>query len=285
MTLAGCGVSMGGDTPLATVKIASEQTAEITQTDVTEVIDDIVGSERFLEAIYGGSLPEGTEQVILTQMIRVDVLRSEAEALGVSPSPEDTANAEAELESQLAQAMSAVDPVDPAGAAAEVRGEIGAYFDLIADSLATNSALETAYAAETEGGNPCAVHILVGLEDEELALDLLAQLEGGADFATLAQENSIDPGSAALGGELGCTNPQSYVPEFRDAVIAAELGELVGPIQTDYGYHIIEVTGYENPEEVAARFASVFDDVEVSIDPDFGTWDTAGQQVTPPTSS
>ncbi|MEZ5226829.1 MAG: peptidylprolyl isomerase [Acidimicrobiales bacterium] len=98
-------------------------------------------------------------------------------------------------------------PAIPETAAAEIRAELGDYFDLIAENLATNTSLRERYAAETEGGVPCVSHILVGPEDEELANDLLAQLEDGADFPALAEQNSIDPGSAVAGGDLGCAGP------------------------------------------------------------------------------
>lgn len=280
-TVAGCGVTAGGDTPLATVKIGTERSIDITQDEVATMIDGVANSPRFVQGVYGGTIPEGNEQFVLSQMIRAEVLRAEAAELGVTPS--DTDDAARELDSQLQQVMAGVDPGDPEAAAKEVREELGPYFDLIAESLAVNEAVTEAFAAESEGGLPCARHILVGPEDEALANDLVAQLEGGADFAAVSIEHSIDPGSGPTGGDLGCADPQGYVPEFRDAVIAAEVGELVGPVQTEFGYHIIEVTGYEDPAQIQARFTAMFDDVNVSVDADFGTWDVTQQQVLPPT--
>jgi parvulin-like peptidyl-prolyl isomerase len=83
-------------------------------------------------------------------------------------------------------------------------------------------------------------HIL--LETEAEALDVVAALEGGADFAELAEERSQDPGSAQEGGSLGPAPRGSYVPEFEEAAWAAELDEVVGPIATDFGYHVLEVS-------------------------------------------
>lgn len=63
------------------------------------------------------------------------------------------------------------------------------------------------------------------------------------DFAALAKEYSQDPGSAAQGGDLGSFARGSMVKPFEDAVFGARVGDIVGPVQTNFGYHIIKVTG------------------------------------------
>jgi len=75
------------------------------------------------------------------------------------------------------------------------------------------------------------------------------QLKSGASFADLAKKNSDDPGSAALGGDLGSFGHGEMVPEFDKAVFEGKTGELVGPIKTDFGYHIILI-GTITPEAV-----------------------------------
>lgn len=82
-------------------------------------------------------------------------------------------------------------------------------------------------------------HILV--EDSALARELLIQLRNGADFAELAEKHSIDPGSAANGGDLGWFPRGRMVEPFEEAAFNAEPGELVGPVESEYGFHIIEV--------------------------------------------
>lgn len=80
-------------------------------------------------------------------------------------------------------------------------------------------------------------HILVA--DEALARDLIAQLDGGADFAELAQANSTD-GSAADGGDLGWFDKNMMVEPFGDAAAALEPGRYTAePVQTRFGFHII----------------------------------------------
>lgn len=107
----------------------------------------------------------------------------------------------------------------------------------------TDDALQAAYDARFKDAAPqteySAAHILV--EDEAKAKDLLTQLENGADFAELAKVNSTDTGSGANGGELGWFGLGMMVKPFEDAVVAAEVGKVVGPVQTDFGYHLILV--------------------------------------------
>lgn len=82
-------------------------------------------------------------------------------------------------------------------------------------------------------------HILV--DTEEAAEDLKTQIEGGADFAEIAREHSNCP-SGREGGELGEFGQGQMVPEFDQVVFSAEVGKTHGPVQTQFGYHLIEVT-------------------------------------------
>ena len=85
----------------------------------------------------------------------------------------------------------------------------------------------------------CASHILV--ETQEEANDLKAQLDDGGDFAALATELSLDPGSGANGGDLGCASPSGFVGPFAEATMTAELGVVTDPVETEFGYHLIIV--------------------------------------------
>jgi len=88
----------------------------------------------------------------------------------------------------------------------------------------------------------CVRHILFNKDQEQKAEEVKQQLEDGGDFAKLAKEDSQDPGSAAKGGDLGCLGKGETVPEFEEAAFGAEQDEIVGPIQTEFGYHILQVT-------------------------------------------
>lgn len=82
-------------------------------------------------------------------------------------------------------------------------------------------------------------HILV--ESEEACNDLKAKIEDGAEFADVAKDHSKCP-SGAQGGGLGEFSPGQMVKEFDDVVFSAEIGKVHGPVKTDFGYHLIEIT-------------------------------------------
>ncbi|WP_397546127.1 peptidyl-prolyl cis-trans isomerase [Rhodothermus marinus] len=87
------------------------------------------------------------------------------------------------------------------------------------------------------------------------ALELKRQLEQGADFATLAREHSDDPGSARQGGDLGWFGRGRMVEPFEKAAFSAPIGRVVGPVETRFGYHLIEVTGRSSVEVQIADLA------------------------------
>jgi len=105
----------------------------------------------------------------------------------------------------------------------------------------------------------CVRHILFNKDQKEKAEEVKQQLENGGDFAKLAKENSQDPGSAEKGGDLGCLGKGETVPEFEKAAFEAEQGEIVGPIQTQFGYHLLEVT------DIKSKQTRSLDDVESQI--------------------
>lgn len=84
-----------------------------------------------------------------------------------------------------------------------------------------------------------ASHILVKEKAEADAL--LARINGGEDFAELAKAHSTDPGSGKQGGDLGWFEAGRMVKEFSDATFAANAGDVVGPVETRFGFHIIKV--------------------------------------------
>lgn len=82
-------------------------------------------------------------------------------------------------------------------------------------------------------------HILV--DNEEECNNLKVEIENGASFEDVAKANSNCP-SKAQGGDLGKFGPGQMVPEFDKAVFSGDVGVLYGPIQTQFGYHLLEVT-------------------------------------------
>jgi peptidyl-prolyl cis-trans isomerase C len=94
----------------------------------------------------------------------------------------------------------------------------------------------------------CVKHILFNKDQKQKAEDVKKQLEDSGDFAKLAKKYSQDPGSATNGGDLGCLGKDETVPSFEKATFGAKQGEIVGPVKTQFGYHILKVTDVK-PEQ------------------------------------
>jgi peptidyl-prolyl cis-trans isomerase C len=94
------------------------------------------------------------------------------------------------------------------------------------------------YAASGSGDEVHARHILVGSEEEARAV--IERLDDGEDFAEVAAESSIGP-SGPDGGDLGWFRHGDMVPEFSDAAFALEPGQVSGPVQSPFGWHVIRV--------------------------------------------
>jgi peptidyl-prolyl cis-trans isomerase C len=82
-------------------------------------------------------------------------------------------------------------------------------------------------------------HILVA--DQATCSDLKTRIEGGEDFAQVARVHSTCP-SGQEGGDLGEFSPGMMVKEFDTVVFSADLGQVHGPVKTQFGYHLIEIT-------------------------------------------
>ena len=101
-------------------------------------------------------------------------------------------------------------------------------------------------------------HILV--EKKETAEAIIKELQAGGDFAKIAKAQSKDPGSAPKGGDLGWFSAQTMVKPFAEALATLEKGKMTtAPVQTEYGFHIIEL------EDVRAPSAPAFEDVKEQV--------------------
>jgi peptidyl-prolyl cis-trans isomerase C len=144
----------------------------------------------------------------------------------------------------LRQSVTDLSPRDTASIENDLRGYVsGVAIQSIVQTAVTDEALQAAYDARFKDAVPQtefnASHILV--DTQEAADKLKADLAAGADFAELAKANSTDTGSGAAGGDLGWFGLGMMVKPFEDAVIAAKVGEVAGPVQSDFGWHLILV--------------------------------------------
>ena len=131
----------------------------------------------------------------------------------------------------------------------------GEALNQIAQGAATDEAVQEAYAAYealTADDVPTmeynASHILV--ETEEEAQAIIDRIEGGEDFATVAQEESTGP-TGPGGGELGWFGPGQMVQLFEEAVMQLEPGEVSQPVQTQFGWHVIRLNETREQETPA----------------------------------
>ena len=135
-----------------------------------------------------------------------------------------------------------------------------------ADEATLRARYETEKARFVAPEQRRAAHILIEAGDDKQAArakaaELAEQARGGADFAALAQANSADPGSKDNGGELGWVERGVMVGAFEDALFAMQAGEIAGPVETDFGFHVLKLDeiqgGQGKPfEEVREQLAA-----------------------------
>ncbi|MGA8033567.1 MAG: SurA N-terminal domain-containing protein [Casimicrobiaceae bacterium] len=154
------------------------------------------------------------------------------------------------------------------------------YLTLSQDSLAAQMKIDPAEVKQTYEANAKqyttaeerqASHILIAVKPDATPAEKAAAkakatmiLEKAranpASFAELAKEYSQDPGSAQQGGDLGSFARGSMVKPFEDAVFAAKVGDIIGPVETNFGYHVIKVTG------ITPAHVQSFDEVKGRIE-------------------
>ena len=144
-------------------------------------------------------------------------------------------------------------------------------------------------ALEAGPEQACVHHIVVSTRED--ARRVRDELDAGGEFALIAETESIDE-SAAVGGELGCHEAGTFVAAFEEAIWSAPVGEVVGPVETEYGYHLLLVDSRGVPslseareqittEVIDAAMAQLVDrlrtvvaeeSIEIRVDEEYGTW-------------
>ena len=192
-------------------------------------------------------LPALQDQV-LDQIIGRALMHQLADQAGITIAPDEI---EAEVAIVQAQVLQG-EGVDWATFLANSNLTEELVYELITDDL-----LMQALADQLGGSNVAefvhAAHILV--ETEEIAQEVLDKLDDGEDFAALAAEYSMDPGSKDQGGDLDWFSRGMMVPVFEDTAFSLEPGETSGMVQSDFGFHIIHVFEKEEREMDPAQYA------------------------------
>ncbi|HYD33728.1 MAG TPA: peptidylprolyl isomerase [Methylophilaceae bacterium] len=170
----------------------------------------------------GQNIDENTRKVIVDKLIASELVFQEAQRQGIDKHPDYLAKQELTNRELL----------------------VNTYLqDYLKKNPVSEADIRAAYDKyKTEVGNKeySARHILVATEAE--AKDIITQLGKGADFAKLAKEKSLDPGSKEKGGDLGWFSLGSMVKQFSEAVTKLPKGSYTQtPIQTQFGWHVIKL--------------------------------------------
>jgi len=242
------------------------------------------------EAVQGNPAidPVGLQTELLSRVIQQRVIEGVIAELGLVVDPARIVEVRTAIEEQVGGPLELTATLAnigfPEDFFAGVFLPVEAAIETIVLSLADGRTLETRTAR----------HILVDTAEE--ADEVFALLQDGADFAALAIERSQDPGSGSRGGDLGPQQRGVFVPPFDEAVWAARAGVVLAPVQSDFGFHVIEVTAIDRsaavelgPDqrrqlvaaELDALISAAFGAARVTIDPTFGIWDPVSGSVRP----
>lgn len=256
---------------------------ELTHGELNEVVIPTWENQEFVDLAFGGAVPAGFYPGVTYEHLVGEVLSVELTELGGTVDDADSDAARESL-SGLMQSWFA-SASDPVAEADRLYDEVP-YLPFVVSQQAKQTAVGDALLANGEltAEAPCVRHIL--LDDQAAAQEVLDLLNDGADFAELAAERSTGP-TGPTGGDLGCAPSSGYVAEFAAAVDGATLGDYVGPVQTQFGWHVLVVDRYEetelNPGDVIGqRVRARLEAATVDVDPRLGTWDPVNLTINPP---
>ena len=319
LALAACG---GGDddsaSPTTSGRAAEGTAATVNGTEISAAqlqaeLDAIAGNDAYVQQLEtsgvsitdeAGGLDAAFVAQVLDRQIFLTLVNAELSAQGIEPSESVVAAAREDVIAGVsgqevfdAFPESYQQQLVDWGAAA-----LALQLSFIGLDAVDDAALQAWYEANPDKFDEiCVRHVLVETESDAQAA--LAELQSGADFAQVAAARSIDTTSGQEGGSLGCVGRGRFVSEFEDAAFAATPGELVGPVQTEFGYHLIIVDQHNSrslddlgddllPTILAssdAPFGEFVDatvtGADVQVDPRYGTWNptsATGPRTEPP---
>jgi peptidyl-prolyl cis-trans isomerase C len=243
-------------------KVAVFEGGEVTLGEVQEfAVQSGLG-----ELSPGSPQYEATIQQIMPQLVQIEIANAYADEHDITVSEEEVNREIETIKDQVAQQAQAEgqnvgreevfrQALQQAGITEEqLREQVGTQLLLqkvqervAGDVGPTQEEVERFYEENKElqfttPEQRCARHILFSKDQKEKAEEVKGQLENGADFAELAKEYSQDPQSAEQGGDLGCLGQGETIANFDEALFNAKEDQIAGPVETEFGYHIIQVT-------------------------------------------
>lgn len=198
---------------------AAEAVATVNGKQIKQSVYDVITKDI---AASGQKVDENTKNAIINELVSSELVYQEAQRLGLDKQPEFLVREELGrrklITNVFLQDYLKKNPVSDA------------------DTKAAYEQYKKAYGEKEYSAR----HILVKTEAE--AKDIIAQLNKGGDFAKLAKEKSLDPGSKDKGGDLGWFSPASMVKPFSDVAANLQKGAIsASPVQTQFGWHVIKL--------------------------------------------
>jgi hypothetical protein len=238
--------------------------------DVARVGDTTVTMDDIADLFETASIPAGEDfRTVLFRLMAVEALTDAYEAeFGASVDQEQVDELFSTYMNQLEQGGQTVGEVLGVEDASDEMMRFNAYLGVmqqsVIESLATSPEnVDFIYNDGLPVTEVCVRHILTTTADELTAA--VERIEGGEDFAAVADEVSLDTGTP--GGDLGCSTAVRYVEPFARAAVEAELGELTYPVETQFGFHAIIIddrTVIATYEEVAADPSAYLTDADAN---------------------
>lgn len=274
--------------------LAEFEGGEVTRAEFNEQLEAMAQQQGGGEA----QLPsEGDPQFqqlvsqIMPQLVQIEIAKAYAEENGISVTEEDVDKEIQRLKQQLGERARSQGQEDISNQEAyqQALEQAGFSEEELRSRIREQLPLQKVQEEVTEGAGPsneevrsyydenkesfsqpeerCARHILFPPDTKDKAEEVKKELEDGGDFAALAEEYSQDTRTAEKGGDLGCqprtgqSGQPTYAPAFNEALFAAdaEEGDLIGPVETEFGYHIIQL------QEIKEKSTPPFEEVEGQI--------------------
>ena len=251
VALAGCGSFQS---------YAAEVNGErITQDELRQELDAILENEDYLEQVDQGFASRGGERAVgagrdtfntvfvaavLDRRIGFELISQEVERRKLRISAAQRRETQENLEQSYTKKVFDAFPASYRQELVRIFAEVTALEEALGRSAVDDDAVRRFYEDNPESfAQTCVRHILV--DTQETAAALKGRITAGEDFAAVARaestDNQVPNGSAQQGGDLGCVSKGSLVPEFESAMDALEPGQVSDPVQTQFGFHLIEV--------------------------------------------